>query len=311
MYERRSLLIASLLLLCVPYSSGQLPKRLEKCLPYPTLAQEIRERQPAPERVRVHVVHVNFDPNDGIPIDAQDSISEELQSNEIEPEAHTPYLQNLADGIAEVGVKGALRDRGYFKASAESRLTELWNDGADIGVAVAVRATLGPQYRTGDILIKSADPDSILAISPEILRGLIPLQRGEVFSVERVRTGLENLGRAYGRRGYVDMTPVPDTEVNEAQGNIDLTVMIDQQAQYRVGSIEFQGVNRATRDKLMESVQKPGEIFDVSQLNEFFKVNQAILPADASRDDVSVRRDSKTRTVGILFDFRTCPPNSN
>jgi outer membrane protein assembly factor BamA len=107
------------------------------------------------------------------------------------------------------------------------------------------------------------------------------------------------------------MTPVPDTEVNEAQGNIDLTVMIDQQAQYRVGSIEFQGVNSATRDKLMESVQKPGEIFDVSQLNEFFKVNQAILPADASRDDVSVRRDSKTRTVGILFDFRTCPPNSN
>jgi len=46
-----------------------------------------------------------------------------------------------------------------------------------------------------------------------------------------------------------------------------------------MGSIEFLGVIGATREKWMESVQKPGEIFDVSRLNEFFKANQPILPA--------------------------------
>jgi len=102
-----------------------------------------------------------------------------------------------------------------------------------------------------------------------VLRSLIPLQRGEPFSTERVRAGLENIGRAYGR----------EAEVDGARGTVDLTVRIDQQVQYRVGSIEFLGVIGATREKLMESVQKPGEIFDVSRLNEFFKANQPILPA--------------------------------
>jgi hypothetical protein len=61
---------------------------------------------------------------------------------------------------------------------------------------------------------------------------------------------------------------------------------------------------------LMESLPKPGEIFDGTRLEEFFKVNQPILPSDVSRDDVNVKHDPKTKTVAILFDFRTCPPQS-
>jgi hypothetical protein len=105
------------------------------------------------------------------------------------------------------------------------------------------------------------------------------------------------------------MTPAPETQVDEERRTVDLVVKIDQQAQYRVGSIEFLGVESMTREKLLESLPKPGEVFDSTKLNEFFKVNRAILSSDASRDDMSVRRDDKTRMVAILFDFRTCPPN--
>jgi len=309
MYERRPLLVALLLLLSVafvPSAFGQLPKRLERCLPYPTLAQEVRERQPAqpaPERVRVHVVRVDFDPTDGIPRDAKDGISAELQGNEIEPQADTPYLKNLADEIAEVGVKGALRDRGYFTARATARITELWSDGVDVGVVASVRATPGPQYKTGEIQIKSADPDRPLTKSPEVLRVLIPLQKGDVFSTERVRTGMEKLARVYGREGYIDMTPEPNTEVDEARRIIDLVVKIDEQVQYRVGSIDFLGVNAATREKLLESLPKTGEALDRDRLEEFLRANQA------SEADVSIRRNNKAGTVAIVFDLVTCPAN--
>ena len=84
-------------------------------------------------------------------------------------------------------------------------------------------------------------------------------------------------------------------------------VKIDQQVQYRVGTIEFLGVDSMTREKLSESLPKPGEVFDSTKLNEFFKVNRAILPSDVSKDDVSVWRDPKARTVAILLDFWTCP----
>jgi outer membrane protein assembly factor BamA len=107
------------------------------------------------------------------------------------------------------------------------------------------------------------------------------------------------------------MTAEPRLEIDETHETIDMVLKIDQQAQYRVGSIEFLGVNTLTREKLMESLPKSGEVFDRTRLDEFFKLDRAILPSDASRDDVNVRRDLKTRTVAILFDFRTCPPNSN
>ena len=103
------------------------------------------------------------------------------------------------------------------------------------------------------------------------------------------------------------MTPEPNFEIDEDRETIDVVLKIDQQAQYRVGSVEFLGTNTVTREKLMESLPKPGDIFDDSRLDEFFKVNRAILPSDVSRDDVSLRRDTKARTVAILFDFRTCP----
>ena len=268
MVARRLVTAACLLVTCIPGASGQLPKRLEKCLPYPTLAQEIRDMQPAPTRVKVHVIRVDFDPSDGVPADAQGEISEELRSRVFEAEAGSAYLKDLANEIAEVSVLEALQDRGYFKVTATAELTTLQTQGADISVVVAISATPGPQYRTGDIRIEPSDSDLPLAISPEILRSLVPIHRGELFSTAKVRTGLENIGRAYGRQGYVDMTTEPETEVDDDRRTIDLVIKIDQQAQYRVGSVEFLGVNAATQERLMESPPKPGELRQIaSQVN--------------------------------------------
>lgn len=316
MWVRSSVTVVPLFIVYIPCAFGQLPKRVEKCLPYPTLGQEIREMQPtgpvAPQ-VRVRVIRVEFDSKDGVPAGAREEISAELRNRNrvFEPDANTAYLNDLANEIAEVGVRGALRNRGFFKATAMAKLTPLQSEGADISVVVSISATPGPQYRTGDIRIVPTDSTSPLAMRPEVLRRLIPLQRGEVFSTGRVRAGLWQLTRAYWREGYLDMTPEPATEVDDDSRTIDLVIKIDQQVQYRVGSIEFLGVNSLTREKLMESLPKPGEVFDRTKLEEFFRLNRAILPFDASEDDLNVKRDLKTRTVAILFDFRTCPPTSN
>jgi hypothetical protein len=60
--------------------------------------------------------------------------------------------------------------------------------------------------------------------------------------------------RKRGIRGY---DPGSDFEIDEAHEFIDMLVKIDQQAQYRVGSIEFLGVNTVTQEKLMESLPSP------------------------------------------------------
>jgi len=306
----RLLPIVPAFVMCIPSAFGQLPKRVEKCLLYPTLAQEIREMQPLPPRVRVHPIRVEFDSKDGIPESVREEISTELRSQIFKRDADTPYLNDLADEIAEVGVRGALQNRGYFRTTVRAKLTVLQSEGADISVAVIIGAEPGPQYRAGEIRVESADSSS-LKFSPEVLRDLIPLRSGELFDVVSVRTGLQNLTRAYGREGYVDMTAEPDLQIDEAHETIDMVLKIDQQTQYRVGNIEFLGVNTMTQEKLMESLPKLGQVFDGTRLEEFFRANRPLLPSDASREDVNVNRDPKSKTVAILFDFRTCPTHSN
>jgi outer membrane protein assembly factor BamA len=301
--------VVPLFVLCVPCAFGQLPKRVENCLPYPTLAQEIREMQPAdpmPPRVRVRVIRVEFDSKDGIPTNARDEISADLRSHVFERDAGAAYLDDVANDIAEVGARGALQERGYFTATAAAKLTALQSEGAEVSVAVIVSAKPGPQYRAGDIRVEAADNRS-LEFSTEVLRDLIPLQRGELFNVEKVREGIKNLTLVYGREGYVDMTAEPDLQIDEAHETIDMVLKIDQQVQYRVGNIEFMGVNRVTREKLLQSLPKFGQVFNGTLLEEFFRVNRTILPPNVSRDDVNVSKDQKSKTVAILFDFRTCP----
>lgn len=314
MSPRWSLAAISLFAVWIPSAFAQLPKRVEKCLPYPTLAQEIQDMRPAdalPPRARVHVIRVEFDSKDGIPADVQEEISAKLRSRIFERDAKTDYLNELGNEIAEVSVMGALQNQGYFRATATAKLAVLQSGAKEISVAAAISASPGLQYRAGDIRIESADDRVPLEMPAKKLRDLIPLQRGELFDVERVRAGLRNLTAAYGRRGYVDMTVEPEFQIEDADNTIDMVLKLDRQAQYRVGSVEFLGISAPTQAKLMKSLPKPGEIFDGTRLQEFFKVNRAILPSDVSGDDVSVKHDLKSKTVGILFDFRTCPPPSN
>jgi outer membrane protein assembly factor BamA len=264
---------------------------------------------PAPT-VNVRVSRIEFEENNTIPEDAKQEILVELRSHVFHPDKHTAYLDDLANEIAEVTVMGALQNRGYFKTIASAKLRKMDDQGSEISVAATISAEPGPQYRAGNIRIESADGSS-LEFSPAVLRGLIPLQTGDLFNVEKVRTALDNLRRAYVREGYVDMTAEPITAIDEAHDTIDMVVKISQEAQYRVGGIELLGVNATTQEKLMESLPKSGQIFDGSRLEEFFKVNQSLLPADASTEDVNVRRDPKSETVAISFDLRTCPPHAN
>src|SRR2546430_17488666 len=100
------------------------------------------------------------------------------------------------------------------------------------------------------------------------------------------------------------MTPEPDTEVDEDRKTVDLVVKIDQQVQYRVGRIEFLGVNAVTREKLMESLPKPGGVFASTNLDDSFKINRTTWPPDVSREDEKVGWSTKIGLQRICFDGR-------
>jgi len=310
MLSRRLLTSFVLLIWCAVPSIGQLPKRLERCLPNPTLAQEIRDMQKEvePQKITLTIVSVEFDEKSAIPADLQDEINAELRRGTFEEDADSDYLKEAAGEIAEVGVRGPLQDRGYFRVLPSAKLKVLKAEGADIQVAATVSAELGPQYWSGEIQFVTADPNKSLSQAPEVLRRLIPLERGDLFSVDALREGLRNLTRLYGKEGYIDMTAEPEFDITESTHIIDMTFRIDEQKRYWVGQIEILGLDELAKEQFLNSLPQPGETFDREKLEESFKKNKTVLPVDASPyEDVQVHRRTKEGKVSLLFDFRPCP----
>ncbi len=215
----------------------------------------------------------------------------------------------------EVGVRGLYRDNGYFKVSVgEPILENIDTTHARLGVPLvtgkghgkAVNVTIpieeGERFRMGTLKIVSSDPDKALSLKVDALKAAFPLKQGDIFSTEKVRKALETYGKIYGEYGFIDFTPEPDTEVDDANKIINLTMRFDEQKQYFVRRIDFSG-NTTTRDKVIrrELMIDEGQLFNkrlwelsilrLNQLDYFDKIE-----ADKAAE---IKRNSKEGTVDI------------
>jgi outer membrane protein insertion porin family len=220
----------------------------------------------------------------------------------------------------EVGVRGLYRDNGYFKVSVGDPILEnIGTHGYRLGVPLvlghsdgkAVNITIpieeGDRYHMGTLKIVSADPDKALSLKVEALKGAFPLKKGDIFSTEKVRKALESYGKIYGEYGFIDFTPEPDTEIDEANKVINLTLRFDEQKQYTVRRIDFVG-NTTTRDKVIrrELLIDEGQLFNkrywelsilrLNQLDYFDRIE-----ADKAAE---LKKNTKDGTVDITLKLR-------
>ena len=282
---------------------AQVPPRVERCLPWPTLAEEIedfrkevRALEKLPPRRQIQIQEVVIQGATQMPESVQRELVESLKKRTFE-DADGRWIKE----IQEIDVRAVWQKRGYFtvmasvKADLETAAPELtW-------AKLTIQVEEGRQYRLDRIVF--ADPE---VFSVEELRRVIPLRDGDIFDIEKIREGLEAICKLHSSRGYIDCTVVPDTQIDERRGFIELYLHIDQGKQYVVGKVEVLGLSPEL-DWELRSKLKPGERFDATVIDEFFQVNKAALPADASyANSMEVKRDLKKLTVDLLFDFRNC-----
>ncbi len=68
----------------------------------------------------------------------------------------------------------------------------------------------GRQYHLGDIKFAGVK----LFRTPEsLMTPLFGMKQGDIFSVEKLRKGMENLTKLYGEFGYIDAVPEPDFDI--------------------------------------------------------------------------------------------------
>ena len=304
-------LTAAGILFRAPASYAQLPERVERCLPYPTYAQEVDAMFSKPElnkasTKRVVVIDsVDFDGPITLPEQARLKLMDDLKKQEFD--ADSKWL----DEVAEVALRGTWQDLGYFKVVAEATARDTGGDALHEHVALTAHVEEGLQYYQGRLNIRSVDPDLPLVFTQEVLRNVYPLREGDLFDADKIRKSLDAYRQLYASHGYIDFSAEPDFDVDDADRRISLNLGLDQQKQFRIDRLEVDDIDPRT-ENLLRSMIRPGDVFNNDVVKQFFEDNKSVLPSNASPgENLEIQKNVKEGIVSLHFDFFTCPKSAN
>ena len=245
---------------------------------------------------------------------------------------HSIFLENLfartydATKLNEDAerVRDEYQQKGYFKALVQDPKTKI-RDTSSIkwykpyshshGKAVDITMPIeeGDRYKLKEIKFTGNKAIKDTAA----LRRMIPMKDGEIFNVESMRKGLKNLRDAYNSVGYINFTPVPNTEIDDEHKLITVSFDLDEGAQFSVRRIEFKG-NTTTRDKVIrrELPLEEGSLYNkklwdlgllrLNQLGYFDKLKTE----DEGGGDTEVKVDNQNHTVDLLLKVKEKGKNS-
>ena len=126
---------------------------------------------------------------------------------------------------------------------------------------------------------------------------------GRIFDVEKVRESIENLRKFYADNGFINFTPVPDTEVLDSRNRIRLTVTLDEGQRFYFGDLQFAHPLSAEAAQAVAAdwASYKGKPYDATELVEFIKQHQILPPDFQPEHNLLIRQDAKSHTVAIVI----------
>jgi outer membrane translocation and assembly module TamA len=145
-------------------------------------------------------------------------------------------LDDLVTVFREV-VKDQFQLHGYFKADLsdpEIRIVEINQQREVIDLILEVRP--GEKYRLGNISFQNE-----VAFPVDQLRHQFAIADGDIFDMSRMRVGLEDLRKLYGANGYINLSAVPNTTIDDAAHTVSVEIDIDAGPVYHTGKLILDG----------------------------------------------------------------------
>jgi outer membrane protein assembly factor BamA len=121
---------------------------------------------------------------------------------------------------------------------------------------------------------------------------------------------LDALRKVYESKGYINFTPVPNAQVDDAAHTISLMVDIDEGVQFRIGTLVLDGVEAkpGAGAKVLENwKQYEGQIYAPQVVEQFLRENSAILPAGVSSLNFIAQPDEQAHILNFRLDLPTPP----
>jgi len=287
----------------IPQSAhAQLPSRLQRCLPYPTLAEEVSNRTAAPAPKKQYFAdEIHFDGDMQLTKSELEKVATALAPN-------TPLTEpDFAVVVAEEA-RGEWQDRGYFRAEITASTELLSHDPSAEHYAVNLHVKARKRYRTGTITLTGATDHTAFPLDE--LRKLVLLQEGDLFDVAKLRASFDALKKRYGDAGYIDFTSEPLFDSDDEKGVVNLILKLDESKQFRVAKVEVYGADSVSESAL-RSAAPIGEVFNYHRILAAIDENKSRLPEGAGPDDIEISRYQSSGTVNVRLNFWSCPAPKN
>jgi outer membrane protein assembly factor BamA len=207
------------------------------------------------------------------------------------------------DGAVQRTAENARKEwanHGYLRAEITATTEQLGHDPTSEHVAVILHVNAGRQYKTGEIKLITSDGRPPVFPSDE-LRQLIPLPRGDIFETSKWRKGIDNLSKHYGEIGYINFGYDATFDFNDKTSDINVTLRLDQETQYRVESVTIEGLDPEVESEL-RSLMPIGELYNSTKVREFLRENPD-LPHPIS---TYVSWNDRSDQVVVTIRFKGC-----
>jgi outer membrane protein insertion porin family len=241
---------------------------------------------------------------------------------------HSIILENLLPRTFDASkldedterVRAAYRQRGYFMAETSDPTTHVRDEGGlnwftlrpSTGKRIDILMPVeeGERYRLGGINFTSVDNNQW---NVKALRAQFTQKDGEWFNATQFSKDLENLRKAFGAQGYINMVPNPVPRRDDAKKLVYLDIDIDQGKKFYVSRIEFSG-NTVTRDKVIrrELLLEEGQVYSQRAWDlSILRLNQlGYFDTLKTEDDTETRQDAENGTVDLLLKLKEKGKNS-
>jgi outer membrane protein insertion porin family len=220
-------------------------------------------------------------------------------------------------------VRQAYQDAGYFQAKTLEETVDIQHRGGHgwrlplfkmnlpgISADITLPVEEGRLYHLRQMNFQGVK----LFRTPEVLmKPLFGMTTGDVFSTEKLRKGIENMRKLYGKFGYIDFVPEPNFDIVPDSDQIDLTLTADEGKQFFIRRIDFSG-NTTTRDKVIrrEILLDEGDMFNTELWDySILRLNQLgyfeMLKKEEAAD---IKRNPQSNTVDITLKVKERGKNS-
>jgi outer membrane protein assembly factor BamA len=232
--------------------------------------------------------------------------------------ADREYSREFMNSFIERAVLPTYHERGFLKAAcapaepkvvkssdAHSTDSQSANSPQATFVDVAFQVTPGMQYK-----LSQMDWSGNKEFPAATLQPLIHAKAGQPANTVQLEDDLKSIRELYETRGYILASVKVDAQFDDAAGTVALHLAVDEGSVYRMGELEFRGIDNNLTARLRAAWKiRPGEVYDATYLKQFLPQARKLLPSGLDWEvDPHVTAITRDKTVDVDLQYTAKAP---